>query len=168
MWYIILRGRWCDIINLTVHAPTEDKIYDVKDSFYEELECVFDKFPKYHMKVLLGDFSAKVGRENIFKPTIGNESLHNWVSVVNSATSKNLIVKSTMFPHPNIHKFTWTSDGLVVRVSGYRSRGPGFDFRRFQMFWEALGLERGPLSLLRTTEELLGRNSSGSGQENRD
>jgi hypothetical protein len=31
-----------------------------------------------------------------------------------------------------------------------------------------VGLERGPLSLVRTTEELLGRNSSGSGLENRD
>jgi len=33
-------------------------------------------FPKYHMKILSGDLNAKVGRENIFKPTIGNESLH--------------------------------------------------------------------------------------------
>ena len=43
------------------------------------------------MKILLGDFNAKVGRENIFKPTIGNESLHqesndNEVRVVNFAT----------------------------------------------------------------------------------
>jgi hypothetical protein len=58
--YIILRGRWYDIV-LNFHAPTEDKTDDVKDSFYEELECVFDKFPKYHMKILLGEFSAKVG-----------------------------------------------------------------------------------------------------------
>jgi hypothetical protein len=29
--------------------------------------------------------------------------------VVNFATSKNLVVKSTMFPHRNIHKYTWTS-----------------------------------------------------------
>jgi endonuclease/exonuclease/phosphatase family metal-dependent hydrolase len=62
---------------------------------------------------LLGDFNAKVGREDIFKP-IGNEILHeisndNGVAVVNFATSKNLIVKSTMFPHCNIHKYTWTS-----------------------------------------------------------
>jgi hypothetical protein len=48
MSYIILRGHWCHIVVLNVHVPTEDKIYDVKDSFYEELERVFDKFPKYH------------------------------------------------------------------------------------------------------------------------
>jgi hypothetical protein len=36
------------------------------DSFYEELERVFGKFLKYHMKILLEEFNAKVGRENIF------------------------------------------------------------------------------------------------------
>jgi exonuclease III len=112
MSYIILRGRWCHTVILNVHAPTEDKIDDVKDNFYKELEHVFDKFPKYHMKILL-HFNAKVGREDIFKPTIGNESLHensndNGIRVVNSATSKNL-VKITMFPHRNIHKYTWMS-----------------------------------------------------------
>jgi hypothetical protein len=53
MVYIILRGHWCHIIVLNVHASTGDKTDDVKDSFYEELECVFDKFPKYHMKILI-------------------------------------------------------------------------------------------------------------------
>jgi hypothetical protein len=43
----------------------------VKDSFYKELEYMFHKFPKHHMKILLGDFNAKVGREDIFKQTIG-------------------------------------------------------------------------------------------------
>jgi hypothetical protein len=62
----------------------------------------------------MGNFNAKVGRENIFKPTIGNESLHEFsndsgVRVVNFATSKNLVVKSTMFPHCKIHKYTGTS-----------------------------------------------------------
>jgi hypothetical protein len=72
---IMLRGRWCDIV-LHVHAPMEDKIDDIKNRFYKELELVFDKFLKYHIKILLVDFNAKVGRENIFKPMIGNESLH--------------------------------------------------------------------------------------------
>jgi exonuclease III len=61
----------CHIIVLNTDAPTEDKTNDVKNRFYEELECVFDKFPKYHMKILLGDFNAKVGREDIFIPTTG-------------------------------------------------------------------------------------------------
>jgi len=74
--YIGLRGRWCNIIVLNVHAPSEDKSDDSKDRFCEELEQVFDHFPRHHTKILLGDFNAKVGRENIFKPTIGNESLH--------------------------------------------------------------------------------------------
>ena len=45
--------------------------------------------------------------------------------------------------------------GLVVRVSGYRYRGLGFDSRRYQIFWVVVGLERGPLSLARSIEELL-------------
>jgi hypothetical protein len=95
MSHTILGGRWCDIIVLNVHASTEDKTDDMKDSFYEEVESVFDKFPKYRTKILLGDFNDKIGRENIFKPTLWNDSLHefsndNGVKVLNFATSKNL------------------------------------------------------------------------------
>ena len=112
--YIVLRGRWLHIILVNMHAPSEEKSEELKDSFYEELEEVFDHIPKYHMKILLGDFNAKVGREDIFKPIIGQESLHQdsndkGVRIVKFATSKNLVVKSTMFPHRNIHKYTWTS-----------------------------------------------------------
>ena len=52
--------------------------------------------------------------ENIFKPTIENETIHqdsndNGFRIVNFATPKNLVVKSTIFPHHDIHKYTWTS-----------------------------------------------------------
>ena len=54
-----------------------------------------------------------MGRENIFKPTVGNESLHqvnkdNGVRIVNFVTSKNLVVKSTMFTYRKIYKYTCT------------------------------------------------------------
>jgi hypothetical protein len=82
----------------------------MKFSFYGELECVFVKFPKYSVKNLL-DINVKVGRKDIFKPTTGNESLREIGTEkgVNFTTSENLTVKSTMFPHCNIHKFTGTS-----------------------------------------------------------
>jgi hypothetical protein len=78
-----------------VHAQIEDKSDAKKSSFYEELDRVFDQFPKCHVQILSGDFNEKVGREDIFKQTIRNESLHeisidNGVRVVNFATSKNL------------------------------------------------------------------------------
>jgi hypothetical protein len=53
--------------------------------------------------------------------------------------------------------------GLVFRVPCYRSRGPGFDSRHYQIFREIVNLEWGPLSLVVTTEELFERKSSGSG-----
>ena len=85
-----------------------------KTVFYEELEQVFYHFPKCHIKILLGNFNAKLVREEIFKPTIANESLHqdindNGVRRVNVARSINLVVKSTMFPYQYIQKYTWTS-----------------------------------------------------------
>jgi hypothetical protein len=73
MLYIILRGHWCYIIVLNVHTPCEDKSDDVKDSFYEEPGHVLDQLPRYNTKTLLGDFSANVGKEDIFKPSIRNE-----------------------------------------------------------------------------------------------
>ena len=51
------------------------------------------------MIILLGDFNAKVGRENIFKLTVQNESLYhdsndNGVRIVHFTTSRNLVVRS--------------------------------------------------------------------------
>jgi hypothetical protein len=66
------------------------------------------------MKNLLADFNAKVGRQDILKPTTDNESLHeisnnNGVNVVNFATSKNLSQKYDVPTSHNIHKYTWMS-----------------------------------------------------------
>ena len=113
MSFIVLRGRWCNIVVMNVHAPSEEKSDGSKDSFMRNCRRVLVIFVS-NMKILLGDFNAKVGRENIFKPTIGNESLHqdnndNGVRIVNFATSKYLDIKSTMFQHRDIHKHTWNS-----------------------------------------------------------
>jgi hypothetical protein len=121
MSYIILRGHWYHIVVLNAHAPTEDKTDDV-DSFYNELESVFDKLPKYHTKILSGDSNAKISREDIFKPIIGNEHLHDISNDngVSFATSKNLTVKSTMFPHHNIHKYgCYITNFILMVCSGF-------------------------------------------------
>jgi hypothetical protein len=52
--------------------------------------------------------------------------------------------------------------GLVVRVLDHRCRGPGFDSRHYKRGKKVVGLERGPLSLVSTTEELLDRKVAAS------
>ena len=89
MSYLVLRG--CNIIAFNVPVPTEGKCVDSDDSIQDELEEGFDYFPKYIMKNLLGDFNEKLGTEDTFKPTIGNESLHqdsnyNGVQIAKFAT----------------------------------------------------------------------------------
>jgi hypothetical protein len=78
-----------------VHARSDDKDDDIKDSVYRELEQAFDQFLSYHMKIFPGYFNAEVGREDILKPIIGNETLYevnnnNGATEVNFATSKNV------------------------------------------------------------------------------
>jgi hypothetical protein len=112
-YIIILKGRWCDVFVLNVYAPTEVKIHYM-DSFYEELERISYKFTKYRVKDFLGNFNAKVGKKDIFKPIVENENIHeisidNGIRVANFVTSKNLVVKSSMFPHRKFYKFIWTS-----------------------------------------------------------
>jgi hypothetical protein len=91
----------------------------------------------------LRDLNAKVSGEEIFKPTIWNDSLHeisndNGVRSLNFATSKNLRAKSTMFPHRNIHKHTWTSpDGETHNQIDHilvdrRRHSNVLDFRSFR------------------------------------
>jgi hypothetical protein len=63
------------------------------------------------MKVLLGEFVEKFETEDFFKPTVENKSLHQDSNykrfrIVNFATSKNLVVKSTLFLHSYLHNHT--------------------------------------------------------------
>ena len=53
MSYIVVRGRRCNIIGLSVHATSEEKNDDSTYSFYEELGQFFNHFFKYHTKILL-------------------------------------------------------------------------------------------------------------------
>jgi len=71
-------------------------------------------FLKYQIKILLGDFNAKLEGEAVLKLTIRNVNLlqdcnDNGVILVNLGTSNNLVIKSTVSPHLNSHKYTCTS-----------------------------------------------------------
>jgi hypothetical protein len=70
----VLNGRWCDITVLNEHPPHEDNSNDSR-TIYVKKESKYH-LPNLQMKIISADFNAKVGKGDIFKPTIGKESLH--------------------------------------------------------------------------------------------
>ena len=60
---------------INVHAPTEVSTEEEKDSFYD-LQKTYEQSPSYDVKIVIGDMNAQVGKEIIYCPTIGKESLH--------------------------------------------------------------------------------------------
>jgi hypothetical protein len=90
--YIVLRGHRCNIIVLNVHK-LRIKVM-IQRHFYEELvQVFFNHFSQYHMNTLLGDFKA-IGKENILKLTIGNQSLQQ--------NSKDNGVQQLILPHSKV------------------------------------------------------------------
>ena len=104
-----LKAKWFSCTLINVHAPTNEKMEEVKEEFYNLLEQNINQITNSDIKIILGNINAKVGKEDIYKPTIGHESLHNetnnnGIKMIQFAISKGFNVRSTTFPHNEIHK----------------------------------------------------------------
>jgi len=117
---LTLTTQWFDISFVNLHALTEDKRQEEKDLFYEDVMATLNTIPRRRIQIVLGDMNAKIGKETTFRPVIGSHSLHNTsndngLRLIDLATERGLVVKSTMFPHKTIHKGTWSSpDGKYI------------------------------------------------------
>jgi endonuclease/exonuclease/phosphatase family metal-dependent hydrolase len=105
---------------INAHGPTEEKVEYIKDDFYQTLEHISNALPQNDIKLIVGDFNAKIGKEEIYKGIIGRHSLHaisndNGERVVDFAGSKNMVISLTCFIHPDVHRQIWLSpDGLTA------------------------------------------------------
>ncbi|XP_067625202.1 craniofacial development protein 2-like [Eurosta solidaginis] len=111
---IRIKAKFFNISFICAHAPTEEKDDEVKDIFYEQLERTYELCPRYDIKVVLGDFNARVGKEGVFGPTVGKFSLHNetfpnGLRLIDFADVRNMVISSTRFMHKKIHQATWLS-----------------------------------------------------------
>ena len=108
---IRIKAKYFNISLICAHAPTEDKDDTTKDAFYDKLEDLYNRCPRSDMKIVVGDFNAKVGKEGIFGPTVGKFSLHgktsdNGFRLISFAAAQNMVLSSTRFQHLDIHKAT--------------------------------------------------------------
>ena len=118
--YIRMKGKFYNYSLWSVHAPTEPSEEEDKDAFYGALEQSLDQAPRADIKIVIGDFNAQVGKEQVYAPTIGANSLHNETNdngrrMIGLAASRGLVVGSTLFRHKRIHLATWKSnDGITT------------------------------------------------------
>jgi len=98
---------------------------EIEEEFYNLLEQNINQLARSDIKIILGDFNAKVGKESIYRPTIGKESFetnNNRIKMIQFAISKGLNARSTTFPHKDIHKETWYSaDGRTASQTDHVS-----------------------------------------------
>jgi exonuclease III len=110
-----IKGKFHNITFVNVYAPTEDTEDEIVDEFYEALQSVCDEIPKRDAIITLGDFNAKLGKEQTYKDIIGRHSLHevtnnNGLRLVQYAID-NFKVLSTWYPRKDIHKGNWKIPG---------------------------------------------------------
>jgi exonuclease III len=111
-----IKGKFHNITFVNVYAPTEDTEDEIVDEFYATLQLVCDELPKHDAIITLGDFNAKLGKEQMYRDIIGRHSLHettnnNGFRLVQYATTNNFKVLSTWYPRKDIHKGTWKIPG---------------------------------------------------------
>ncbi|PSN51163.1 hypothetical protein C0J52_06050, partial [Blattella germanica] len=97
-----------DLIALQETRWIGNGFYDYKGHtvFYSMLEDAYNSAPENDVKLIMGDFNAKIGKEQIYMDTIGKHSLHEQTSengerLIDFATSKNMIISSTCYIHPD-------------------------------------------------------------------
>jgi hypothetical protein len=91
---MIQRGHFRSIIFLNIHVPIEDKTDDTKGSSCEELEHVFDKFHKYHVKTFYETSMPKY----VWK-IFSNQQLG---MIVNTKLPTMKELEQYILPHPKI------------------------------------------------------------------
>ena len=115
---IRIKAKYFYISLICAHAPTEDKDDTSKDAFYDKLEVLYNRCPRSDIKMLVGDFNAKVGREGVFGLTVAKHSLHektsdNGFRLVSFTAAQNMYQIPSLVPDSStFHKATWQSPNL--------------------------------------------------------
>lgn len=96
------------------YSPTNDALEDDKELFYSALQGVLRNIKKQDIVIVMGDLNAKVGNDNTsFSQHMGVHGLgtqnENGELFVEFCANNDLVIGGTLFPHKDIHKFTWNS-----------------------------------------------------------
>ncbi|XP_068211714.1 craniofacial development protein 2-like [Palaemon carinicauda] len=106
------KTKQCHMSIIVCYKPKYDSHEERKDEYYEELQSVINEIPMRDMKIAIGDFSARVGRnnqgiENVMNVKgLGEVANENGANFISFCSTNNLVNGGTLFHHEDIHKYT--------------------------------------------------------------
>jgi len=113
-----LQARPFNIVIIQVYAPTCDHSDEEVDRFYEDLETTLKQTKSRDIKIVMGDFNAKVGNTTISqyvgKYGLG-ETNDRGKRLIQFCEGNHLYVANTGFKQPKRRLYTWKSPGDVCR-----------------------------------------------------
>ncbi|XGW34020.1 hypothetical protein V3C99_018069 [Haemonchus contortus] len=113
--------RHTRITVVQVYAPTEDTSEELKDSFYEQLQDIIDDIPRRDLKLIIGDFNAKLSQDRTgFERAIGPFAPCEQHSNNGERLAECIVCWKYVLQHKRIHKETWCSpDGKTRNEIDY-------------------------------------------------
>ncbi|XP_068208384.1 craniofacial development protein 2-like [Palaemon carinicauda] len=97
-----LKSRQCNMSIIVCYAPTNDSPEEKKEEYYEEIRSVIDEIPERDMKIVIGDFNAKVGRNNqgienvMGVEVVGEVASENGAPFISFCSTNNLVIGGTL------------------------------------------------------------------------
>lgn len=154
----LCRSRHLTLIS--VYAPTLTSENDVKEQFYEQLDQAIKATPQSDKLIVLGDFNARVGRENSnWEGVLGRHGVgkvkDNGLLLLSKGAEHGLCITNTLFRMGDKYKTTWQHprskhwhmiDFIVVRQRDIRDVRVTRAMRGAEC-WPDHGLVRAILSL---------------------
>ena len=97
---------------ISAYAPTMTNPDDVKAKFYEELHTVIADVPKADKLILLGDFNARVGKDNVaWEGVLGHHGVgqcnSNGLLLLQTCAELELLITNTIFRLPTRNRTSW-------------------------------------------------------------
>lgn len=112
------KNRSKNVSIIQCYAPTEVADAATKEDFYEQLSTVLAGIHRHDIKILMGDLNAQVGQttsECMGRYALKPGASDNGRRLIDLCTDERMVIGGTLFPHKDIHKYTWTSPDMQTR-----------------------------------------------------
>jgi exonuclease III len=118
---IRLRCKPIHVTIIAIYSPINSngnkKAIEETDAFYLKLQQTVDKVPRGDMLLIMGDFNARVGKQqsqttkNVIGPHAVDKINENGQRLIDFCSHNDIIVANTFYQHKTVHQMTWKHPG---------------------------------------------------------